>query len=792
MSDIQDIEDRLKADPSKVSDKDLFTYLYNKTNDENINPSKISNIPEYLNKICDSFAFENIFANTSHYGQIVALIICLLIPFYFFFPRFYKMGIVALIIGLSSFMGLVGKTNDLYSKFFPNIHIILIAVSFVFYFVFFIFINKLNHISLFFISAVISFLSITYILRIIILAKYQNLKVGESDNKKFTEYDILTEAACLEIIKRYKLKLPSGNMLYSYLTVFSFNEKTNKKEIISDIITNSLGPIISIGILGLFGYFLSGLKYHNFNKNYESIKQSNSDNIELSTIYPDSEHPNEIKHNINHNNIEEDIFSIIGISKDSDKYLFCQANYILPKEFNCDILIHDYIDKYNLETKLYNKVYKALTRITNEFLNEYNPKFSFSNEEEKNKNNNHKLRMNKIIDSIYKILEKLDENIYNNYSELIEDLLKEYNQEQISNTIYSNFIDSLKKILNNDDDNNNDMAISDPNNNNSNEYNNLEIPFEEKQKIEELLNHISNELNIENELDKNYRNNFKEYIELAKDAILGDEEIHKNDIKKIKDILENYQDDLFKNLGLKNNITNNYPNTYQSSKLYGYFYNIIGYNIHFPGEEYIKNGTKIFFKYLLRLISTWILFSKPIGSGWFLSKCMLLQPSANDESYQESIQDFKNIIGSKSFIWKYFLMGLDTSNIKLEEFKKDSEDEQNPGSDIFKIIKNFGMTFGLSIITIPLLMYYNTTVFGFQSTPSWMNLVIQIVIIINILYNHFIITKSIKAEENVDKSIPKTAGQKFLDFFRLSYRNFNIIYFVIIIIIILCVILIPR
>jgi predicted nucleic acid-binding Zn ribbon protein len=107
-------------------------------------------------------------------------------------------------------------------------------------------------------------------------------------------------------------------------------------------------------------------------------------------------------------------------------------------------------------------------------------------------------------------------------------------------------------------------------------------------------------------------------------------------------------------------------------------------------------------------------------------------------------------------------------------------------------MKNFGMTFGLSIVTIPLLIYYNTTVFGFQSTPSWMNLVIQLLIIINILYNQFIITKSIKAEENIDKTIPKTTNQKILDFFKLSYRNFNIIYFFIIIVIILCVILIPT
>jgi len=170
----------------------------------------------------------------------------------------------------------------------------------------------------------------------------------------------------------------------------------------------------------------------------------------------------------------------------------------------------------------------------------------------------------------------------------------------------------------------------------------------------------------------------------------------------------------------------------------------------------------------------------------------------NDENYKESIQDFKNIMGSKYFIWKYFLMGLDTSNIKLEELeelKKDTEsvqNEQEPNLDIFKLMKNFGMTLGLSIVTIPLLIYYNTTVFGFQSTPSWMNLVIQLLIIINILYNQFIITKSIKAEENIDKTIPKTTNQKILDFFKLSYRNFNVSYFFIIIVIILCVILIPT
>ena len=297
MSNIQDIEDRLKINPSKLSDKELFTYLYYKSNDENINPDNIDNIPKYLKKICDSFAYMNIFANTSHYGQIISLIIGSLIPFYYFFPRFYKMGIIGLIIGLSCFMGLVGKMSELYGGFFPNIQIIFIAVSFVIYFAFFILLHKLNHISLFFICAVVSFLIITYILRLILLSPidnnpYNNLRItptkqalSESENtntknntnkttssnktikrtcSEYAKYDINIKAACLEVIKRYKLKLPSGNMLYNYFTSFTFIDGADKKVIYSDFFTNLFGPIIAIVVLWSFGFFLSKLKYYDF------------------------------------------------------------------------------------------------------------------------------------------------------------------------------------------------------------------------------------------------------------------------------------------------------------------------------------------------------------------------------------------------------------------------------------------------------------------------------------------------------------------------------------------------
>ena len=1024
MSDIQDIEDRLKVDPSKLSDKELFTYLYYKSNDENINPDNIDNIPKHLKRICDSFAFMNIFANTSHYGQIISLIIGSLIPFYYFFPRFYKMGIIGLIIGLSCFMGLVGKMSELYGVFFPNIQIIFIAVSFVIYFSFFILLHKLNHISLFFICAVVSFLIITYILRLILLSPidnnpYNNLRitstkqdsdesenttVSEEDQKEsfannttpsikrkcsaYAKYDINIKAACLEVIKRYKLKLPSGNMLYNYFTSFTFIEGSDKKVIYSDFFTNLFGPIIAIVVLWSLGFFLSKLKYYDFeyaesliengdegisnlenisgvgtieNRAIESEEQNQSENSEgskssrgsenserpessekperskgqnQSERHENSEAQNQSKEiiksnqlngnveminhkggakngnnqlgnnqpgnnqpgnnpnrnnqngsnsnssnpsdnnasgsNLNGNNLssnnssinkankyyKEDIFSIIGISEDSDKYLFCQANYVLPKEFNCDILIHEYIGKYNLETKLYNKVYKALTRITNEFLDEYNPKFRIPTEEDTNSNS--RLKANKIIKSIKEILSDLDENIYNKFFPLFNESIYEYNEklnelrnnelrnnelrnnelrnnEKLNNInnnngnappfnlsanspnsaeafqflnetntnkkgyakIYDDFINDLKTIMTNVEINNNKPYDNDNNNAASTMgvENSLQIPFKEKTQIEELLNHISNELIIENELDKNYKKNFDIYIELAKNVIMADDEIKKRDRKKIEEILENYKSNLLKNLGLKednniNSIKNVNDSKYKTGKLYGYFYNIIGYDIKIPDK--IKNYSQIAFKFLLRLISMWILFAKPFGSGWFLSKCMLLNPTSDNKSYKGYIQDFKNILTSKSMIWKYFLMGLDTSNLKIDEDEDGVQPEEGVEveTNYLKTLKDFGLTFLISLITIPLLISYNTSVFGFQTNPTWVNLFIQIFTIINIFSNYYI-TKSIVAEKikSTDQNAPK--GNAFLDFFRLSYRNFNILFLIIVFVLSICFIFIP-
>jgi hypothetical protein len=100
---INTIDTQIQKDVKELSNEDLFYYLYIHTKNEklkNYNPSFISS---YLEKINYSFFYENIFENKSNYTMIVVYLIGLLIPFYFNYPRFYKLGALGFIIGISSF-----------------------------------------------------------------------------------------------------------------------------------------------------------------------------------------------------------------------------------------------------------------------------------------------------------------------------------------------------------------------------------------------------------------------------------------------------------------------------------------------------------------------------------------------------------------------------------------------------------------------------------------------------------------------------------------------------------------
>jgi hypothetical protein len=620
---INNIENTLKNNPNSISNNDLIYYLKCNSNNKYLDDIDLSKTEIYLKKINNSFIYENIFVNNSNYSSIVPLIIGLLLPFYYFFPRFYKIGFIVCAIAFCSLIGLYSKITNLYSYFFNKIGLIFILLSFIIYIIFFIVLNKLNHISLFFISAIIAYLIINYISRIVLTLpinsnNYNQYKatMNSSNSSNYTQYNLLLETACYIVISRYNMTLPSGLMLYTYLSQFEIGDNTT---IYSDFFTNLFGPLISIFILYLLGFFLSLF-------NNDSLGEPIQ------------------------------IFPIIGINDDSYKYFTCQANYILPKELNIGLLIHDCIDKYNFDNKLYGKVEKTLLRISKELLIKYNPKFV------KIENN-----------SKAYILENLKENKI--YIDLVK-LLKKNNFD-----FNIDYLDEIKEIINKQ-----------------------EIPYKNKINMYELLDHINNVLLIQNEINESYENDSI----LARDELLYDKEIDESYKDKLKDILDIYIKNFTNNLNLKNNT------------LFGYQYNIITYKLFNHNTRIASN---IVFKNIVRLLSTWLLLAKPIGSTWLIVKYILL-------SYT-GIKKLLDKLTSNSFIWKYFTIGLDTSYLD-DKYKNLINNNENT---ILKKGLNLLYTSSLFIIILPIIYMYNSIIFGFTSSPLWYNLLYQIMFILNIIGN---------------------------------------------------------
>ena len=628
-SRINNIEVALKINIKSVSTNDIIYYLKCNTNNKLLDSDNLKKTEEYLRKINNSFLYENIFVNNSNYTSISYAIIGLLIPFYYSFPRFYKLGIFGIIIGLISFLSLNGTLNSLYSNFFSYSCTIFLILTFVIYILFFIALNKLNHISLFFISAIISFLIINYTFRLLLTIpfeanKYNQYKAILNGNTKFTEYNILTEIACLELIERYNLNLPSGNMLYSYLSEFEIGNNFNKY---FDFITNLFSPFISLFILLLLSSFMS---------------------------------------KIEENNIK--LFPIIGLDQKNINYFTCQANYILPRELNVNLLIHELLDEYDFDDKIYNKLEKALLRISKELLKKYNPKF-IKNNNIFNTNIIDNLKDNKIFIQITKVLKKYNISFKNN------------------NNID---INTVKKIIENE-----------------------KIPFKNIEEMRDLLNHIDNTLIIINENNGNNENNGKNDSMLAKDELLiHDKDIPKKDIPLLEKIITDYIDNFTKNLEV--------DNKNKDKILFGYHYNIVTYSLF---NDNIKAYCNNIFKNIVKLLSVWVLFAKPIASPLLISN-MILNSKSNSKSF------IKNL-SSNNVFWKYLTMGLDTSYFEEEYNKIKTNNEINTISKI----KNYIYMIILFIILVPILYFYNSISFGLTFTPSWYNLLYQLVFIINIIGN---------------------------------------------------------
>jgi hypothetical protein len=533
MGRISNIENNLKVNPDNVSTNDLIYYLIYNSKNTLLDANNLDNTRNYLQKINNSFYYENVFINTSNYTTISISIIGLLIPFYYFYPRFYKIGFIAFFIGLFSLFNLYSSVTSLYSNYYNNIYLVFIGLTIGFYLLFFVILNKLNHYSLLFISAIISFLLINYVMRIILTVPvknpYNQFRATINDNTNYTEYNILIESTCFQVMKRFNLNLPSGNLLYSYLTIFDIQDNSS---IIQDFLTNLFSPLISILILFILGHFL-----------YKLTNKTISDK----PIH---------------------LFPILGMDKNSTNLFCCQANYILPRELNVDLLIESLLIKYDFNDKVYNKIEKTLLRVSYELLKKCNPKFTLLDDIDK--------------ETIFKNLN--DNKIYIRIKKYLK-ANKLFNSKYDSNFDY---LQEIRKVI---------------------EENNY-IPLEEKTNMFGLLNKIDDTLSI-NIKEIDYENDSI----LAKDELLYDKDIDEGIKPLLKTIVDDFIKSYMDNLKIKDGI------------FYGYDYNIITYSLFGKNKvsKYIKLYSNKIFAYILRLFSSWLILAKPIGSPLLIVRYIMTQ-----------------------------------------------------------------------------------------------------------------------------------------------------------------------
>ena len=575
---INNIEYNLKLNlVQNISTNDLIYYLEYNTHNTNISSSDLKLTENYFKKINASFYFEDIFVNKTNYTSFLLLIFGLLLPFYYTYPKFYKLGSGLTILGIVSYLSIYFKLNSLYSNFFKNVGLYFLISTLIFYIVFFIFLNKLNHISLFFISGLIIYFFLTNVCKIILSFPiesnpYNKYRATINNNKNFVPYNLLIETTCLELLKRFNLNLPSGNMLYSYLTEFQIGDNNEKY---SDFFTNFFGPILSVGLLWLLSKFLNDVKG-------EMTGLSNSGN----------------------KNIDINFFPITGFDDISLKYIMCGANFILPKHLNCDLMIKDLLDKYKSEIfnkeikdkkdinnlkyefddEMYNKLQKSFLRISNELLEKYNPKFS---------------------KKTFKDKEALKEEIYKNISvnksylkiQKIFDNDSECKKEFAQLKFTKDYEDVIKNFANKKQGEN-------------------KISYQDLVEIYSALGQINNCLTVEDFANEKYQN----LSNLAIQTLLGDEKLKGPVEILFKKIAEEFKTTFVKNLEAKN--------------IYGYDDNIISYNYF----QNLKEKSNSIFGIIIRLISTWFLFAKPFGSSWLLTKYFLI-PSYGFEDIIKNISN---------------------------------------------------------------------------------------------------------------------------------------------------------
>jgi len=391
------IEEKLKdrKNVSGIQTVDLVYFLRIKSQNVQLNPDDMNKTVEYLRKVQISYFVENIFSNQSNYSSMVMAFIFLLIPYYYYYPRFYEGGFWGILIGIFGMTMLVsclqkysniGKLKGSGTEYFRGLPIYLFVFGLMFYGIFFVLMMKLNHISFFFMSLIVVYLLMTYVLRLILLSpipsnKFKNYRAKYEYNPNAIKMNTGIEWVCEELNKRLKLNMPSATMLYQYVAYFKVEKNKNY---IGDFFSNMFQPILSVGVLYMVGRFLNS---------YETNIGKEESDLEVEGI---TEGMNKVK-----------TMPIVGMNEMTDRYIYCQANYILPDFVNYDVKIKKILTERCYDKELQKKLTGVLQDIGGIYMKYYKPLFYYKGEDR------HEIgmRMNQRIDDesmMEEIRDKMD------------------------------------------------------------------------------------------------------------------------------------------------------------------------------------------------------------------------------------------------------------------------------------------------------------------------------------------------------------------------------------------------
>lgn len=404
-SEITDtIEMKLKTKASEVKDEDLINFLREKLQNARLNILDKKATLDYLTELKTNNTIQSAISNPT---EIIVGFIFLLIPFYYYYPRFYQGNWLVIVIGLFGLSFLINsiqkykKIGDLKIKnalLFKNLEFWLFFISLLFYFIIFVLICKTNHYSLFYISLIVVYLCMSYVLKLIIFIpdkknKMSNTTLTYQNKTSVSPYSSTIETACKELNRRFNLNIGDTYKLYSYL---SFSKEEKNKDQLQNFLCHILQPLVILPLLLLLGYF-SNSYISEFTK-----KQS---------------------------------LPVVGYNDDNFKYIQCQANYIIPDKMNYQEKIMEILEKKCFNQLLQQKMKKVLNQIGRTYLQLYRPLYSYSKVDLHTLNveiNIDEVHKQELIDEIEDKHQKLlveDEEIIQKNIPIVEDILETFCME---------------------------------------------------------------------------------------------------------------------------------------------------------------------------------------------------------------------------------------------------------------------------------------------------------------------------------------------------------------------------